>query len=113
MITYCYSNSDGRVVEWRTRMGMAPQALFCNGRTYFRDLRAEHTSKSFGDPWVNHASLSMMVHPLDVKKYQQDAKNKGLGVIDFDVNGMPHFTSDKHQKRYAEAYGFRQLNSYY
>jgi len=94
-------------------MACIPQSLFSGGVTFVRDLVAEHTSAKSGDAWVEHYSLAMMVLPQDVPFYQKDAKEKGLGHIDFNEQGMPHFTDDKHQKRYAEAYGFRQLNSYY
>lgn len=113
MPTYLYDDGEGNTVELQQSMHKKiPKHLRRNGKMYFRDIGAEHCTQSVGDPWTNHFSLAMMVHPDDVLAAQIDAKAKGLGVIEFNEDGMPHFTGDKHQKRYAEAYGFRQLNSY-
>ena len=102
MVTYCYRHGD-RVFEWQAPMGKAPQALFANGRIAVRDIVAEHSSVRGGDPWVNHTSLALMVHPLDIKAYEKDAHEKGL-TVKFRETGEPEFRSSAEQRDYCRAY---------
>ena len=110
MPTYIYSK-DGVRVEFFARMGHAPQSVFCNGTLYARDIAAEHSGHRGGDPWVNHKSLALMVHPADIPKYERDAKRRGVKVA-FDKDGFASFTSRSDWKRYCKAYGFHSLNEY-
>lgn len=90
-------------------MGKAPQALLVGGRIAVRDIAAEHTTRRSADPWVNHSSLALSVHPLDVKKYRADASKRGLNVKIRD-DGMVEFRSRSAQKKYCRAYGFVNFN---
>lgn len=107
-MTYCYSTGN-RVFDWDAPMGRAPQALFVNGRVAARSYVAEHFGQRSGDPWVDHSSLALSVHPLDVKKYRADAHARGLNV-GFRDDGMVTFRSRSDQKRYCRAYGFVNFN---
>jgi hypothetical protein len=111
MPTYIYSK-DGVQVEFFARMGCAPQSVFCNGTLYARDIAAEHGGQRSGDAWEDHDSLALSVHPLDVRKYQEDAKQKGVKVT-FKKNGRVHFDSAKDHKAYLRAYGYVDFASYY
>lgn len=104
MPTYCYSVAN-RTFDWLAPMSCIPQALLVNGRIARRDIRAEHTGQRSGDPWVEHTSLALSVHPLDVQKYRKDAHAKGLNVTIRD-DGMVAFRSRNAQKRYCRAYGY-------
>jgi len=104
VVAYLY-RLDDRVIEFRTRMGFAPQAVLCGGRLARRDFEAEHSGQRSGDPWVNHSSLALSVHPLDVKEYRSDAHEKRLNVK-IRNDGMVEFRSRRDQKRYCRAYGF-------
>ena len=104
MVTYCYSLDD-EIHEWLAPMGMAPQALLVNGRIATRSFAAEHGGQKSGDPWTNHESLALSVHPLDVKEYRKDAHDKRLNVKIRD-DGMVEFRSRTDQKRYCRAYGY-------
>jgi hypothetical protein len=86
-------------------MGEAPQWIVVNGQRAHRDLAAEHGCTKSGDPWVNHESLALMVHPLDVKKCRAEAHDQGLNVTVRD-DGMEHFDSRIDQKKYCRAYGY-------
>lgn len=103
MVIYCY-NLDDRVIDWLAPMGKAPQSLLVNGRIARRDKRAEMSSARSGDPWTEHESLALMVHPLDVKATRAEAHAKGLNVTVRD-NGMVHFDNRSDQKKYCRAYG--------
>lgn len=92
-------------------MGRAPQALLVNGRIAERDIAAEHTGQRSGDPWVNHESLALSVHPLDVKKYRADAHKRKLNVTIRD-DGIFHFDSFSDQRRYVDSYGFVNFGDY-
>ncbi|MEE9597965.1 MAG: hypothetical protein V3V96_14425 [Acidiferrobacterales bacterium] len=104
LITYCYSTEE-KTYDWLARPGCIPQALLVNGRIARRDIRAEHCGQQSGDPWANHSSLALMVHPLDVKKYRADAHRKRLNVT-IRNDGMVEFRSRNDQKRYCQAYGY-------
>lgn len=109
MPTYLYRSDDGRLHEWNSPMSRIPQSLFVNGRIARRDIAAEHGGQRSGDPWVNHTSLALSVHPLDVKKYRADACARKLNVKIRD-DGMVEFRSRSDQKRYCRAYGFVNFN---
>lgn len=104
MPTYLYSVA-GRTYEWRASMNRIPQALLVGGRIARRDIRAEHVGQRSGNPWVEHTSLALSVHPLDVKKCRKDAHAKGLDVKIQD-DGMVAFRSRNAQKKYCRAYGY-------
>lgn len=87
-------------------MDCIPQVLFVNGKVAERDLVAEHRSTRSGDPWVEHDSLALMVHPMDVEKFQKDANKRGLNVKFRKKDGMPEFRSRAAQRDYCKAYGF-------
>lgn len=46
------------------------------------------------------------VHPLDIGKFAEDAKSRGV-PIDFTADGRAIFRDRGHRKRYMKAYGFR------
>lgn len=112
MPTYCYKQDD-RTYEWDSPMSRIPQALLVNGRIAERDIVAEHGGQRSGDPWENHESLALMVHPLDVKAYQEDARDKGLTGVTVRKDGMFEFRSMEAKRRYCSAYGFVDKQSYY
>ena len=110
MPTYLYRNGD-TIVEFRARMGCAPKTVWCHGITFERDIRSEHFGQRSGDAWADHSSLALMVHPADVPKYLQDAREKGV-TVEFDENGWAKFRSRSEWKRYCKAYGYHGLNEY-
>jgi hypothetical protein len=112
MITYCYSTKDGRVHEWDTRMGMAPQCLLVGGCMAERDLVAEHSGQESGDAWTEHESAALMVHPSQIPEAVADAKRKGLNVEFNPHNGCQIFHGASERKRYLKAYGYADLNSF-
>ena len=88
-------------------MNCIPQALLVGGRIAQRDIRAEHVGQRSGDPWVEHTSLALSVHPLDVKKYRKAAHAKGLSkAVKLQDDGMVAFRSRDAQKKYCRAYGY-------
>jgi hypothetical protein len=105
MPTYIYS-ADGKTYEWPSTMSRIPQSLFVGGRIAQRDIRAEHFGQRSGDPWVEHTSLALSVHPLDVQKYREDAHAKGLTDVKIQDDGMVAFRSRNAQKKYCRAYGY-------
>lgn len=116
MSTYCYTTEDGTVTEEHIfPIGTAPATITTkNGSVAHRDMYAEMvgTSQKSGDPWTNHASVSLMVNPTEREKYTKEAAELGVPT-QFNEAGMPMFTSASHRKRYNKAYGFVDLNSYY
>jgi hypothetical protein len=110
MPTYLYS-VDGRTFEYDAPMSRIPQSLFVNGRIATRDIPAEHSGQRSGDPWTNHESLALMVHPLDVRKYRADAHARRLNVNIRD-DGMVEFRSRSAQRKYCRAYGFVNRDDY-
>lgn len=104
MPTYLYSTAD-RTYEYRAPMSRIPPSLFVNGRLARRDIRAEHAGQRSGDPWVEHTSLALSVHPLDVRKYRKDAHDRGL-TVKINDDGMVAFRSRSEQKKYCRAYGY-------
>lgn len=110
-MTFCYE-LNGRVFEWRAPMGRAPQALLINGQRAERSIRAEHGDQRSGDPWTNHESLALSVHPLDVPKYRRDAHKRGLNVTIRD-DGIFHFDSHGDARKYNKAYGYVNYGDYY
>lgn len=86
-------------------MSRIPQALFVGGRVARRNPSAGYTRQRSGDPWVEHTSLALSVHPLDVRKYRKDAHAKGLDVKIQD-DGMVAFRSRNAQRNYCRAYGY-------
>lgn len=93
-------------------MSQIPQALLVGGRLATRDLAAEHTTRRSADPWVNHSSLALSVHPADAKAFQKDADDRGLRV-NFRADGLPEFRSHNEQRKYCRAYGFVNFSDYY
>lgn len=51
-------------------------------------------------------SDALAVHPKQVEEACEDAKKKGVPT-EFLPDGRPVFTSSRHFRRYARAYGFR------
>ncbi len=111
MPRYCYSVA-GRTYEWPAPMNCIPPALLVGGRLAQRDIRAEHVGQRSGDPWVEHASLALSVHPLDVPKYRKDAHAKGLAVKIRD-DGLVSCPSHSALKRYCRAYNYVNFGDYY
>jgi hypothetical protein len=106
MPTYCYINDKtGHRVELQARMGCAPQQVWCCGLTYRRDIAAEHADQISGDPWVNHSSLALSVHPADVMEHRREIAAKGLNAKVRD-DGYFEFASRSDQKKYCRAYGY-------
>ncbi len=112
MPAYLYS-VDGKTHEWWAPMSRIPPALLVNGKIAQRDICAEHAGQRSGDPWVEHTSLALSVHPLDVKKYRRDAHAKGLTDVKIQDDGMVAFRSRKAQKQYCRAYGYENFGDYY
>lgn len=93
-------------------MNRIPQALFVGGRIAKRSIVTEHAGQRSGDPWVNHESLALMVHPADIPAYTEDARRRGVPV-EFSKSGMPQFRSHSQQKRYCRAYEYANYGDYY
>jgi hypothetical protein len=102
--TYCYRQGD-TIFERKAPMARIPKWIVVNGRRATRDLATEHSGVKSGDPWVDHASLALMVHPLDIKAYEKDAVERGVPTS-FRDDGCPKFTSPSHQRRYCQEYGY-------
>lgn len=115
MPTYVYTTDDGMTYEYKAPMNRIPQSLFVNGKIARRDIVAEHGGKRrVADPWVDHESLSLMVHPLDVPAYREDARKRGLKGVEIRDNGMFRFPGGMlAQRRYCAAYDYVNMQSYY
>lgn len=59
--------------------------------------------------WPLH-SEAMAVNPEDIPKAREIAKQHGLST-DYDRNGCPILTSQRHRKLHAEAFGFYDRNA--
>lgn len=105
MPTYVFETQDGRIVEWNAPMRAIPQALLVNGKIAPRIVPP--VGQSSCDPWTDHSSLALSVHPLDVRKYRKDAHEKGVGKnVRIRDDGYMEFRSRDDQKKYCRAYGY-------
>lgn len=114
MPTYIYTcESLGKSIEVQASMDDIPELVERDGEVFARDIRAEHCGQKSGDPWTDHESLALMVHPADIKKNQKEALAKGCGVIEFSKEGLPRFRSNSQRRKYLKAYGYVDRASYY
>jgi hypothetical protein len=115
---YCFTSECGQhTIEASYPMGHAPSKIARDGRYYWRDLRAEHTSQKSGDAWTNHWSLSMGARtPEDRVEIAEKCAAAGVSC-QFDSIDRIKVDSAKHQRKLADAiFGkgkVRNLDSYY
>jgi hypothetical protein len=96
-------------------MGKHPESILVDGERFDRDLGADHRSQKSGNPWTDHESLALAVHPVDVPQFEREARENGVPTEFNKETGMPKFTSNSHRKRYLRRCmpGVVDLNSYY
>lgn len=71
--------------------------LFSTGIAYNGVERERHNNPK--------ASIALKVHPSQVQEAIENAKQKGVPT-NFTKEGLPEFTSRRHQARYLKAYGY-------
>lgn len=113
MPMYVYTSRDGTVsVERFFSMASKPSRIKAQGRFCFPDLARTHAPvrSRHGDLWPRYSEAAG-VHPDQVK--EAIAADKKLGVpAEYDSEGRVKFDSPSHEKRWCEAHGMYQRNSY-
>lgn len=96
--TYCYTDAFGQTVERRFSAGRAPKSIRAHGRTYRRDLVAEHRGHvHVPDVWPVH-SLALRVPDWQAPDVARRLAERGIPT-DFRPDGRPVVTSDAHRAK--------------
>lgn len=112
MTPYLYTSADGRTIERWFPMGQARKRVVEDGRVFRRDLRAEQCGHRSGDPWTDHESWAMGVHPLDREEAMRVAREGGVPTH-YNEDGNPIITSASHQRKLMRLLGMHNKQSYY
>lgn len=112
MPTYVFVDREGGEHIWTGPHSERPDRLrvrTSDGRVLTAKYSFAHTARAQGaqaKQWSRGLhSISMAVDPRIRKEAMKDAAKRGVPTH-FDNDGCPVFTSKRHRKRYAEAYGF-------
>ena len=118
MPTYVYRKDDGshvaltmRIAELERRQGKDGAIVLDDGSTARRDFGAEGGYHNPGRGWPVR-SLSMACHPDQVERYRELAKERGVPT-EITRDGRPVLTNESHARRFRQAFGYFQRNSYY
>lgn len=113
MACYCYRLSDNNVVIRQFPIGKAPKSIRVGKRKALRDITAEHDplgQRPLKGKWPIFSD-QLGVHPIDIPRAKAHAKKIGIPT-DFTPDGRAVLREPKHRKRYSEALGFYDRNSY-
>ena len=110
MATYCYTNTDGETIDKFYPMGKAPAKVKVKGRTYTRDIVAEHA----GCPNTGAANWPMYsdfagCHPDQIPEAQAVLRKAGTRA-DYLPDGRIKFESARHRATCLKALGYYDRN---
>lgn len=106
MFTYCYGGHEETepLIEWDTWKALPPSQLFVAGQVLDRNFQAEHVIRRAADPWIEHESCALAVHPHDIKKAKAHyKKNHGIDVDFNEKTGWMKMRGSTHQRRILQA----------
>ena len=113
MPVYVFTSKDQKVsVERFFSMADKPRKVKFKGKFCFPDLARTHapTRPRHGDLWPRFSDAAG-VHPSQIKAAM--AADKKLGVqTEYDSDGRVKFDSCSFEKKWSEAHGMYQRNSY-
>jgi len=112
MPQYCFTDSTGCTIQKVFRMGKAPKTVNTNGRTFYRDIPAEH--RSFRDTpgnWPKKCDATG-VHPDQIEDAYALSRAQGCPT-EFTSDGRRIFTNAQHRKRWCELSGYYDRNGGY
>ena len=110
MPTYCYSNSDGVIVEQFHKMGDAPAEIVIDGEVCKRDFQAEQVGVPARSGWPLTCYASG-VHADDAQKLRDHFTEIGVPT-EVTINGDPVYKSPSHRRKALAARGFYDKDSF-
>ena len=112
MPIYCFTSSDGDVLELPFGVKGRPARGTRNGKTYRYDFAATHRGFRDTPGTFPMASEAMGVSHEDIKEAMEVDRRLGVPT-EYTPDGRPVFVSRKHRKAYCEAHGFYDRNGGY
>ena len=110
MPIYCYSNSEGVIVEQFHKMGDAPTEIVVDGEVCKRDYQAEQVGVPAKAGWPMECYASG-VNASDADKLRKHFDEIGVPT-EVTKNGDPVYTSASHRRRALKARGYYDKHSF-
>lgn len=112
MPVYVYSDPRGRSIERTYPAGKAPKKVRHKGRTYVRDIAAEHRGPMVSPNAWPMRSLALRCHPSQRRRMMEIYRDRGAPTW-IDERGFPVITGRKHRNKLLEIHGAYDMDAGY